>query len=342
MREIINLVEGRLDELFDSTGVEWVDGTTAKFSVAGEQYLARFIRDAGGSHFYHFLFMSEHPDPETEGGVKHRIDNTGNVGAESVKVFGKALECLQTFIVERRPFGVEFVGKITTGRGDLYIKMARFLESRVAKLGYDLTIKDQKGFNADQTAFEVNAKRFTLMRQKTVQEEYEATVGLDENLRATKTADISVDDAIRHFDLPVDMTASSMKRAFAETKRQFLDMIGKDKTLTIYRGLSVEKGWKPRDGLGRSWAFGISGAMKGSGLSYWRATHEADLGVLLIGEVSINDIDWMTTIAVNAFHEDEMEIVVNPGANVLVTEVHQVDRDGDHGVIMAPNRTYTA
>jgi len=341
MRDIINLVESRVDELFDSsTGIEWEDNFNARFSVAGEQYVARFIRDAGGSNFFHFLFFAEHPDETAPEGVKGRIDNTGKVGTQSVKVFGKALECLQTFITERHPFGVEFIGKIATGRDNLYVKMARFLEARLSKLGYNLEIKDQRGFNDDRTAFEVNAKRFTLLRPKSVQEDYEDT--MTEDLRATKTKDIDVDDAIRHFDLPVDMSRADMKRAFAATKQQFLDMIGSAKTLTIYRGLQVEAGWKPRDGLGRSWAFGEYGAMKGSGLSYWKPTHEDDLGVLMVGEVSINDIDWLTTIAVNAFHEDEMEIVVNEGAHVLVKEVKQADRTGIHGAFMTPNQTFTA
>jgi hypothetical protein len=172
MRELIDLVENRIDELFDSTGVNWTDYKTATFEVGGESFVAKFIQDAGGSNFYHFLFYAAEADPTAEDGVKDRIDNTGKVGTQSVKVFGKALECLETFINQRHPYGVEFVGKVTTGRGELYTKMARVLEARLVKLGYHLSMKDQRGFNPERTAMVVLGKLFTLLREKKIEEEY--------------------------------------------------------------------------------------------------------------------------------------------------------------------------
>lgn len=163
-------------------------------------------------------------------------------------------------------------------------------------------------------------------------------------LRSSKAADIDIDDAMRHFDMPVDMSRRDMRAAFAATKKQFIQMFKGQRTITVYRGLTVPHDWQPEDGLGRSWAFAVDGAMKGSGLRYWRRNND-EMGVIMVGEVSIDDVDWLTTIAVNAFHEDEMEIVIREGAPVLVKQVVEADKDGfqdEYGVLLTPNRTFAA
>lgn len=174
---------------------------------------------------------------------------------------------------------------------------------------------------------------------------------VEEDVRAARISDIDIDDAIRHFDMPVDISRSDMKRAFAETKRQFAAMFKGQKTIKVYRGLIVEDGWKPSDGLGRSWSFDEVGALKGSGLSSHRnetdrnGKHPKGFGVMLIGEVSADDIDWLTTIAVNSFHEEEREIVIEEGSPVLIKAVIEADRLGvheDYGVLSTPNATFSA
>ena len=164
-------------------------------------------------------------------------------------------------------------------------------------------------------------------------------------LRSAPIKGIDIDGAIRHFDMPVDLKPSEMKAAFAETKRQFIAMFKGQKRITIYRGLRVTENWKPKNGLGRSWAFAEEGAMKGSGLAYWKPEHKGELGVMLFGEVSIDSVDWLTTIAVNAFHEDEQEIVLKPGAPIMLNMVCEADRfgvDSEYGVLMHPKMEFTA
>lgn len=163
-------------------------------------------------------------------------------------------------------------------------------------------------------------------------------------LRTTKVRDIDIEAAAKHLDMPMDLSPSQIRAALMQTKRELLALFKGQKQITVYRGLTVERGWTPRDGLGKSWSFTEHGALKGSGLSYWRPTHDDDLGVVIMGEVSMNDIDWPTTIAVNTMHPDEMEIVVEDGANVLVRKVAEGSRLGVdfRSPLMKPARIYRA
>jgi hypothetical protein len=336
MRQYIDIVEGRIDELFDSTGIEWTDNTHAEFNVGGEHYLAHFKQDSGGSHYYEFAFGADRPKAAFS-----RTDNIGTVGSEGPKVFGKALDCLETFILKNKPNGVEFIGKSDTKRDVLYSRMAQVLGKRLAKLGYTLSKREARGFNVDRSTFDVVAKRFILKRADKVRED----------IGKINTKEIDVDHSIKHFDMPVDLPRSQMKAAFAETKRQFVKMFKGQSKIKIYRGLIVKDDWMPTDKLGISWAYDSEGAMKGSGLKSFKNVANRDgkysegMGVILVGEVAISDVNWLTTIAVNSFHEEEMEIVVEEGAPIFVQKVVEADRAGfdeEYSVLATPNKYFKA
>lgn len=166
------------------------------------------------------------------------------------------------------------------------------------------------------------------------------------SLKAVKISDINIDEALWHFDLPSDIPRAEMRAAFKQTKLELLNLFKGMSSIVIYRGLIVEPDWKPEDrGLGKSWSWDVEGAMLGSGVKYWTNTPNKDMGVILKGEISPQYIDWEMTIAVNAFHEDEREIVVKEGSPVMVKAIVMADKfgvDPDHDTIATPNQTFTS
>ena len=87
--------------------------------------------------------------------------------------------------------------------------------------------------------------------------------------------------------------------------------------------------------------------MEGSGVKYWKNYPETDkdIGIILVGKVSIHDVDWFTTIAVNSFHEDETEIVIEEGSPVLIEMIVEADKLGVHynnGILSRPNQIFHA
>lgn len=169
-------------------------------------------------------------------------------------------------------------------------------------------------------------------------------------LKAVKISDIDIDEALKHFDIPVgDVSPREMRAAFKQTKLELINLFKGMGTIVIYRGLIVDPSWTPEnssyDGLGKSWAWDVDGALKGSGIKYWTNKPNGDLGLMIKAEVSPQYIDWETTIAVNSFHEDEQEIVVKSGAPIKVTSMVVADKfgvDETAGVISTPNQMYTA
>jgi hypothetical protein len=154
-------------------------------------------------------------------------------------------------------------------------------------------------------------------------------------LRNTDIKSIDVDDAIQHFDLPVDMNRADMRHAFTETKKAFMAMFRGQNTVTIYRAIDVEGGWQPANGLGASWAYDAEGG--------FMEKEARDGWIVLVGEVSVDDVDWATTIAVNTFHEDEREIVVERGSPVLLRQMLRFRGFGKKcDLIAEPNQTFAA
>ena len=124
-----------LTELFNTKGVVWANKTMATFEVNGQGFVASFKRDAGGSSYYDFDFLHI-----TDKG-KSTFNNTGLTGAASSRVFGYAVECVETFIERVRPHSLGFIGFENDGRATLYSRMARVLERRFAPLGYTISSK---------------------------------------------------------------------------------------------------------------------------------------------------------------------------------------------------------
>jgi hypothetical protein len=139
------------------------------------------------------------------------------------------------------------------------------------------------------------------------------------SLASVKISDIDLQSAAEHFDLPYgDQFASkrALMSGLRETQKQFVGLFGRQSRLMIFRGMDVDPDWatklQPGDELGVSWAWQAEGAhrfMTGSN------------PVLLQGEININDVNWELTIAVNTFRPDEMEIVLEPRAEITLISV---------------------
>jgi hypothetical protein len=138
-----------------------------------------------------------------------------------------------------------------------------------------------------------------------------------ETLRSTDVRRIDLDEARRHFDLPIEDKFHSRRdlvSGLSATKSQFIGLFKGSDVIEVWRGMDCDREWaenvQPGDDLGDSWAWQQSGALKGSGLDQSQSS-----GLLVVGEVHESDVDWELTIAVGTFHEDECEIVIgNPGA----------------------------
>lgn len=142
-----------------------------------------------------------------------------------------------------------------------------------------------------------------------------------QTLRATKVREIDLDEAQRHFDLPIEEQFSSRRDLISglyQTKAQYISMFNDSDMIKVWRGMDCDRAWaedvRQGDDLGDSWAWRQEGALKGSGLDTGRFP-----GVLIVGEVHESDVDWELSIAVGTFHEDECEIVIsNPRAVTLL------------------------
>lgn len=141
-----------------------------------------------------------------------------------------------------------------------------------------------------------------------------------ETLRAIDVRKIDLDEAQRHFDLPIDDQFASRRdliSGLSATKSQLLSLFRGNDTIEIWRGMSCDREWAltvdQGADVGDSWAWREEGALKGSSLDRTGTT-----GVMVKGVVDESDVDWEKTISVSTFHEAEFEIVVaNPSAVTL-------------------------
>ncbi len=143
-----------------------------------------------------------------------------------------------------------------------------------------------------------------------------------ETLRATDVRKIDLDEARRHFDLPIEDQFYSRRdliSGLSETKSQFIGLFKGSDVIEVWRGMDCDREWaenvQPGDDIGDSWAWQKDGAIKGSGLDRMSS------GLLIVGEVHESDVDWGLTIAVGTFHEDECEIVIGNPAAVTVSRI---------------------
>ena len=144
-----------------------------------------------------------------------------------------------------------------------------------------------------------------------------------ETLRSTNVREIDLDEARRHFDLPIEEQFHSRRdliSGLSETKSQFIGLFKGSDVIEVWRGMDCDREWAaavdPGDDLGDSWAWQKDGALKGSGLE-----QQMSPGVLIVGEVHESDVDWGLTIAVGTFHEDEAEIVISDPTAVTVRRI---------------------
>ena len=141
-------------------------------------------------------------------------------------------------------------------------------------------------------------------------------------LRSVDVSDIDVEEARRHFDLPIDdqMDGRSIRGHLSGTKKALLALFKGKREIEVWRGMSVPDGWAEGldagDPLGTCWAWSEGGAMRGSGFDARSGLDDGS--VLLRGRVSPDHVDWPTTIAVNAFSESENEVVLLPDAVILL------------------------
>lgn len=150
-------------------------------------------------------------------------------------------------------------------------------------------------------------------------------------LAALNVSKIDIDAARHHFDLPIEdqfHSKADLRAGLKATKGQLLDMLGGDARITVFRGMTVPADFiatlVPGVSLGECWAWDQDGALKGSGLSSGMAP-QGEIGVLLIATVEPTGINWPFTVAVNTFHEDEKEIVVEEGASLVLHQVLLVE-----------------
>jgi hypothetical protein len=152
-------------------------------------------------------------------------------------------------------------------------------------------------------------------------------------LKALNVAKIDVDAARVHFDLPIEdqfRSKAELRQGLRLTKEQLLHLFGDEPYVTVFRGMTVPLDFvdtiQARAPVGQCWAWADDGALKGSGLGSGNLAG-SNLGIILVAFVHPKDINWEFTVAVNTFHEDEKEIVVNEDAGLLLQKVLQV-KDG--------------
>lgn len=144
-----------------------------------------------------------------------------------------------------------------------------------------------------------------------------------ETLRATDVRKIDLDEAQRHFDLPVDEQFASKRdliSGLSSTRAQLLALFKGSDSIEVWRGMICDREWalsvQQGDDVGDSWAWQKEGALKGSSLDRTEAA-----GVVIQGVVDESDIDWELTIAVGTFHEAEFEIVITDPSAVTLTTI---------------------
>lgn len=144
-----------------------------------------------------------------------------------------------------------------------------------------------------------------------------------ENLRSVDVRKIDLDEARRHFDLPIEDQFSSRRElisGLSATKAELIALFKENDTIRVWRGMDCDREWavnaQQGDDVGHSWAWQKDGALKGSGLD-----HPSASGVIVEGIVDESDIDWEMTIAVNTFHEAEYEIVISVPASVTLASI---------------------
>lgn len=144
-----------------------------------------------------------------------------------------------------------------------------------------------------------------------------------QNLRAVDVRNIDLDEARRHFDLPVEEQFASRKdliSGLSATKAQLIALFKSSDAIEVWRGMSCDGDWalavSQGDDVGDSWAWQEEGALKGSSLD-----QKGAVGVIVKGVVDEADIDWEMTIAVGTFHEAECEIVIADPSAVTLTAI---------------------
>jgi hypothetical protein len=144
-----------------------------------------------------------------------------------------------------------------------------------------------------------------------------------ESLRSIDVRKIDLDEARRHFDLPIDEQFASKREltsGLATTKAQLISLFKESDSIEVWRGMNCDRDWamsvEQGSDVGESWAWQMDGALKGSGLEQNGAN-----GVVIHGAVDEADIDWETTIAVATFHEAEYEIVISDPSAVTLTSI---------------------
>lgn len=134
-------------------------------------------------------------------------------------------------------------------------------------------------------------------------------------LRQLRVTDIDLDAAQQHFDLPTaDQFASpaALRSGLAATKRNLLAIFAKEPQIVIYRALDATVDELDINDIGIAWAWSAGGALFASRVRN---------GIMVIGKVTQDGVDWATTVAVNTFREDEQEIVLRSGAQVAIEQV---------------------
>lgn len=130
---------------------------------------------------------------------------------------------------------------------------------------------------------------------------------------------IDVGAAAEHFDLPYEDQFASKRQlnsGLLQTKRSFQHIFKGKKTIRAFRGLSVDETWmerlNPGDELGKCWAWDMEGAER----------FARDPGsVIIIADILADLVDWETTIAVNTFHPDERELVIDDYADIILVDI---------------------
>lgn len=143
------------------------------------------------------------------------------------------------------------------------------------------------------------------------------------DIRKIKITQIDVAAAARHFDLPHDnLSRREMIERMKGVRDEFADLVSGETTLTLYRGVDVAPDdaevWGPiaqgRANVGQSWSLHREPA----------AVFASPDGIILTCEIALRDIDWQTTIAVNALSESESELVVRQGSAMTIRAIDTV------------------
>lgn len=138
------------------------------------------------------------------------------------------------------------------------------------------------------------------------------------SLRSVKIADIDLDAAMRHHDLP-DAGIVDYRAAMRASKAELATMFARQQTIEIYRVIVTDLANLDLDDLGISWAWDSDGALKGSGVGHGNQT-----ALLISATVDEAYVNWHYTIAMNAFDPEEQEIVLRDGAPIKLISIHQV------------------